>query len=495
MSETDVIQEKSDARQKNNKKEKKQTEKSKTDGATNKLSSTGEDKLTEKQLRKLEWEKRLAEQKTQGNVNDVKEKLSKSELKAKRREQQEAQRQAKTGKDKETVINNVITEVKQVSPDTPKSQNNKHPEEKKSPVKKSVDIKKAKPGYVQLVQHLYREPKLEYVSKVVNSKEVHPVFVKLGVQYSEKVILGSNARCLALLSAIKTLIIDLQSPAKQEFCRYMEAVLQTCTNYLQDCRPFAVSMTNALRHFKVQLTHMDKNLSDNEKRAKLIDVIELYINNDIKRAWDAICMKVNAKIVNNDVILIYGCSSLIHKILLEANKSGKKFSVIIVDSRPLLEGREMLRRLVGAKIKCTYVLINALDFVMRQATKVLLGAHALLTNGSVMSRIGTAQVALVAQACNKPVLVCCETYKFSERVQTDSFVYNEIGDSNLLLSIDTSSTASPLVSLKDNTKLSILNILYDVTPPDLVTAVVTELAILPCTSVPVVLRINANENM
>lgn len=48
---------------------------------------------------------------------------------------------------------------------------------------------------------------------------------------------------------------------------------------------------------------------------------------------------------------------------------------------------------------------------------------------------GTAQVALVAQAYNKPVLVCCETYKFSERVQTDSFVYNEIGKNNLFIII------------------------------------------------------------
>lgn len=35
--------------------------------------------------------------------------------------------------------------------------------------------------------------------------------------------------------------------------------------------------------------------------------------------------------------------------------------------------------------------------------------------------------------------------------------------------------------------------MYDVTPADLVTAVVTELAILPCTSVPVILRIKPSE--
>lgn len=128
----------------------------------------------------------------------------------------------------------------------------------------------------------------------------------LGVQYSEKTILGSNARCLALLSALKQLVDDLQTPPKQDFCRYLESVLQSCTTYLQNCRPFAVSMTNALRHFKLQLQHIDNKLSDNAKKAKLISVIEDYINDDIKKAGDAISIKVIEKITKGDVILTYG---------------------------------------------------------------------------------------------------------------------------------------------------------------------------------------------
>lgn len=59
---------------------------------------------------------------------------------------------------------------------------------------------------------------------------------------------------------------------------------------------------------------------------------------------------------------------------------------------------------------------------------MVVGAHSLLANGYVMARIGTALVALVAKSYNVPVLVCCETYKFSEKVQTDAFVFNELGE-------------------------------------------------------------------
>ncbi len=97
-----------------------------------------------------------------------------------------------------------------------------------------------------------------------------------------------------------------------------------------------------------------------------------------------------------------------------------------MDAAPLFEGKELLRRLVKNGLECVYVLLSAISFIMKEADKVLLGAHALLTNGYVMSRAGSSLVALIAKSYNVPVLVCCETHKFSERVQTDAFVYNEL---------------------------------------------------------------------
>ena len=109
-----------------------------------------------------------------------------------------------------------------------------------------------------------------------------------------------------------------------------------------------------------------------------------------------------------------------------------------------------------------------------------------------MSRIGTSLVALVAKSFNVPVLVCCETYKFSDRVQTDSFVINELGDPNDLVPINRRQ-GHFLTDWKDIACLELLNLVYDVTSPDLVAMVITELGVIPCTSVPVVLRISRDE--
>ena len=47
---------------------------------------------------------------------------------------------------------------------------------------------------------------------------------------------------------------------------------------------------------------------------------------------------------------------------------------------------------------------------------------------------------------------------------------------------------------RDLPSLSLLNLTYDVTPPDLVSLVITDLCMMPCTSVPVVLRVRNGEN-
>ena len=46
-------------------------------------------------------------------------------------------------------------------------------------------------------------------------------------------------------------------------------------------------------------------------------------------------------------------------------------------------------------------------------TKVLLGAAAVMSNGTVVSRVGSAAVAMAAHAWGCPVIICCETHKFA----------------------------------------------------------------------------------
>lgn len=426
-----------------------------------------------------------AEVGTSEGKSDEKQGKSKAELRALRRAKQEAQRAAKLQKDnvKEPAVNPVV--VKPCA-ETVVS---------KCSVKKNVAKSETKENAhkLNLFKHLYDERELSSFNVAINSS-IHPAIIRLGAQYANKIVVGSNARCVALLAAMKQVIRDFVKPAQADLVRGLEAHLQESLAYLHHCRPLAVSMKNAVRHLKWQMTRFSSLWSDEQSKSKLQDIIDTYISEQIQLAGEAISQRIESKILNGNVILIYGFSSLIYKILVDAHDAGKQFCVIVVDSRPRLEGKEQLRRLVKYGLDCSYVLINAVSFVMPKVSKVFLGAHAILANGAVMSRIGTAQIALIAKAFNVPVLVACETHKSSERVLTDSIVCNELDNADDLANVRPhNNKKSLLTKWRAKKTLNLLNITYDVTPADFVTAVVTELAILPCTSVPVILRIKPSE--
>uniref|UniRef100_A0A1B0CB69 Translation initiation factor eIF2B subunit delta n=2 Tax=Lutzomyia longipalpis TaxID=7200 RepID=A0A1B0CB69_LUTLO len=423
---------------------------------------------------------------------------AKTTTKAERRAIQEAQRAAKEQKMKEKSAKDKPAPVK--------------PAPKTNAVKVSPTARKvvrtdgAHSGQkhrVKLFNHLYRDYFM-HPPKVSGDYEIHEAIRTLGAQFSKMEITGANARCYALLTIMKVVIKKFRTPPEKEFSRCLETYVGHIMEYLEQCRPMAVSMVNAMKYLKWQITQLPTDIvhvpdPDSEEeddphielKMILFDIIDTYIKDQLDKADLAITWAVQEKIADGDVILTFGGSSLVKQILKEAHNRSKKFRVIVADAAPLHEGRDMTRKLIDLGIDCTCVLITAVTFIMQDVTKVLLGANSLLANGYVMSRAGTAQIALVAKSHNVPVLVCCETHKFSERVQTDAFVYNEIGSPDDLVPREFAKNS--LQNWRANPYLTPLHLYYDITPPELVTAVITEIAILPCTSVPVILRIKPTE--
>ncbi|XP_036922595.1 translation initiation factor eIF-2B subunit delta isoform X3 [Sturnira hondurensis] len=343
---------------------------------------------------------------------------------------------------------------------------------KKPEQRQQVPTRKDYGSKVSLFSHLPQYSRQNSLTQCMSipSSVIHPAMVRLGLQYSQGLVSGSNARCIALLRALQQVIQDYTTPPSEELSRDLINKLKPYFSFLNQCRPLSASMHNAIKFLNKEITGVSSSKREEEAKAELRASIDHYVKEKIVLAAQAISRFAYQKISNGDVILVYGCSSLVSRILQEAWAEGRRFRVIVVDSRPRLEGKCLLRCLVS---------------------KVLLGAHALLANGSVMSRVGTAQLALVARAHNVPVLVCCETYKFCERVQTDAFVSNELDDPDDLLCERGEHVA--LANWQNHLSLRLLNLVYDVTPPELVDLVITELGMIPCSSVPVVLRVKSSD--
>ncbi|XP_037073865.1 translation initiation factor eIF-2B subunit delta-like, partial [Pollicipes pollicipes] len=366
------------------------------------------------------------------------------------------------------------------SPPGPKTEDTAQPDKKNS--KKAPAATK---HHIHMFSHL---PQFDAgaVDALTLKHGVHPAVLRLGLRLAAGRITGANAGAVALLAALAALVEDYKTPAQRELRRDLPDQVRRAVGHVAACQPLSVAMENAAARLDHAIrTEVADGTSDNEAKKHLSEWIEFFIRDNICKAVTAITHYALERIKDGDTILTYGKSAAVLDVLREAHMKGLRFHVVVVDSRPHLEGRGMLRMLLDAGVTCSYGMISAISHHMKQATKVLLGAHALLSNGMVLSRAGSAMVSLAGRALNRPVLVCCEKYKFSERVQTDSQVYNRLGDPDALVP----AADSPLADWRRCEALTLLNLAYDVTPPELVDVVITELGAIPCTSAPAVLRL------
>ncbi|XP_062150528.1 uncharacterized protein LOC133859215 isoform X2 [Alnus glutinosa] len=300
---------------------------------------------------------------------------------------------------------------------------------KQTEARNRVELFRHLPQY----EHGTQLPDLE--TKFFQLDPVHPAIYKVGLQYLSGDISGGNARCIAMLEAFQEALKDYSTPPEKTLSRDLTAKLSSYVSFLIECRPLSISMGNAIRFLKSHIAKLPLTLSESEAKASLQSDIYNFINEKIILADKVIVNHAVTKIRDGDVLLTYGTSSAVEMILLHAHELGKQFRVVVVDSRPNLEGQVLLRRLVGKGLSCTYIHITAISYIMHEVTRIFLGASSVLSNGTVYSRVGTACVAMVAHEFRVPVLVCCEAYKFHERVQLDSICSNELGDPDAISNV------------------------------------------------------------
>eukprot|EP01091_Cochliopodium_minus_P015730 TRINITY_DN5688_c0_g1_i2.p1 TRINITY_DN5688_c0_g1~~TRINITY_DN5688_c0_g1_i2.p1 ORF type:complete len:677 (-),score=206.34 TRINITY_DN5688_c0_g1_i2:2-1732(-) len=371
----------------------------------------------------------------------------------------------------------------------------------------TVDISNT--NVVRLFSHLspqyekiYMSYKEELKTNII-SKEIHHSIMQIAYKYSDRSLTGSNSRCIALLEAFRDAINDfdlfkhggnnLRGSTIFVWSTSFEQYQKKQIQFVSQFRPISIPMGNAINFLKKKISELNGK-SEKESKEYLIDQIDKFINERIVVADELISKYGEERIVDGDVIVVYGASSVVEKTIVQAYSLGKKFEIVIVDSRPNLEGKSILKNLTKQKIPCTYVFLNAISYVMKRTTKVFLGAYSLLSNGNMVSRCGSSMVAMMAKEYNIPVLLCCETYKFSEKVRLDSICENELADPlRLLTSIWPEDTS--ISKYKDNENLQLLNLVYDLTPMEFVTMVITEFGVIPPSSCYVVIReYNYEEN-
>ncbi|CAB3363375.1 Hypothetical predicted protein [Cloeon dipterum] len=386
----------------------------------------------------------------------VQQKSSK-ELKEERRLKQEAQRAAKAQKAEQAKAPPVI-EAK--------------PSKSVKAVTENVN-KPAKPmltGLARTIATMARE-----CARIdCNPDGVHPAFLQLEARMQSRLLEGSTARVVGLMRALRSVINDYKVPENVAITRDLVEHVEKQVAYLRGRRLMSVALDHAIKSLRLNTLAYD--VSEQEAKVTVNAAIDAYINK-IEQDMQSVALNLAHKVKDGALLAVYSYSCLIMNALKQLFKTGKRFRVVVVGSNTHNGGMTMLSQLSDLGVECTYLLINQVNFIMPRVQLVLLGAESMLANCSMVGPAGSAQIACVANSQGVPVYACCETSKFSyDSHQGSFFKQNELEPEFL----------AP--QLKNMPYMSQCSLRCDVVPERFISAIITEVTILPCSSVPDVLH-------
>ncbi|CBH17079.1 eIF-2B GDP-GTP exchange factor [Trypanosoma brucei gambiense DAL972] len=296
----------------------------------------------------------------------------------------------------------------------------------------------------------------------IDCEGVHYQVAELALMMESMMVVGGNARTFAMIEAFKALLKSsptLSGSTVNHFpSKEFESLIKVNFDFLCRSRAPSAGMTNAkdslVRRVVALLSQREKarfsaddlfaslrsarlessmcvqstavgrdrnetcflDISPRDLALKVLGAIERELQLSIKSIVED---RAEPHLSSNDTILVFGRSSTVELILLAAANNPRLVSkpkVIVVDSAPLYEGRALATRLSCSGLDVTYGLITTCCTLMPRCTRVFIGAAAVLQNGDVFSRCGTAVVVSSAKQFRKPVLCFSESIKFVPEV-------------------------------------------------------------------------------
>lgn len=284
---------------------------------------------------------------------------------------------------------------------------------------------------------------------------------------------GRIARYAA--EAMKKLAQEYQGGSLEE----LRAELKSGGEKLIESRPTAVSLWNGVQSV----------MRGSGEASTLDDLRNIVIRNaedfiDRSNRATQLIGQIGARRVNDgDRILTHCNSSVALSVIRTAFKEGKRISVFATESRPWRQGLITVRELAEDGIPVTMIVDSAVRWIMKDIDLVIVGADTIASNGAVINKIGTSQIALVAHEARVPFVVCAETYKFSSMTLSGKPV-----------KIEERSGEEVAGSGELPEGVEVLNPVFDATPPEYIDYIVTEIGLIPpCASYEVIVRMLGHE--
>ncbi|MET1160430.1 MAG: ribose 1,5-bisphosphate isomerase [Thermoprotei archaeon] len=248
-----------------------------------------------------------------------------------------------------------------------------------------------------------------------------------------------------------------------EFKAYMKRVAEL----LLSTRPTAVSLPNAVYYVMYRLEKSSGTFEE------LRDTVRKTADQFIRESLEAL-KKISEygarRIKDGSVVLTHCHSTASVSVISRAYEMGKIVKVYSTETRPLYQGRITTQQLLEKGVPVIQIPDSAVRYIMHEVDHVVVGADTIASNGAVINKIGTSQIALAAHEARTRVFVAAETYKFSPMTVIGELVPIEFRDPTEVV---------PREWLNKHPRVKVLNPAFDVTPPEYIDAIITEIGVIP----------------
>jgi eIF-2B alpha/beta/delta-like uncharacterized protein len=250
-------------------------------------------------------------------------------------------------------------------------------------------------------------------------------------------------------------MIAIALNARADDADELREALKSYARRISESRPSMTPITNKLGMF---YSRLPEEAALNELRAEATKSASMIIKESRK---DRSRLVKNAESVlgEPDTVFTISDSSTVADVVLGV---GAK-NVVVTESRPQMEGRNLAERLAGDGVNVLLVVDAAAAMFMESADVAVVGADSVLYDGSFVNKVGTRTLALAARDQGVPLYVVCSTSKFN--------VMNYLGRGVELEEKDPSEVA-------EIEGVNVRNPYFEVVPGRLVTGIITEMGVM-----------------
>jgi methylthioribose-1-phosphate isomerase len=283
-----------------------------------------------------------------------------------------------------------------------------------------------------------------------------------------------GAPAIGITAALGLALAAIHS--KAESLNRLLVDLDSAMNILQSTRPTAVNLFWALK--RVMQKAKEKKSIDEAKKAVLDEALKMLkedieINKRIGRN--------GAKLFENGDVIMTHCNAgslattaygTALGVIRAAREDGKHVMVIATETRPVMQGSRLTAfELQHDGIDVSLIPDTAVGFMMSRGTimRVIVGADRILRTGHVFNKIGTYQVAVMAKIHKIPFYVAAPFSTFDFESNLEDIIIEERSKEEVTM------MGKKRIAPEG---VKVFNPAFDVTPPELITGIITERGIL-----------------